>query len=88
MTLKELHELGGTREQIEEALRIMPFVSADYTIVGSMLTFTQHPAMVRGVSALKSRGKTTFFCLSNANIIYITTILKVSGSVMRNTASF
>lgn len=27
MTLKDLHELGGTREQIEEALRIMPFVS-------------------------------------------------------------
>ncbi|EJF65344.1 hypothetical protein DICSQDRAFT_99089 [Dichomitus squalens LYAD-421 SS1] len=63
MTLKDLHELGGTREQIEEALRIMPF----------------HPAMVRGVSALKSRGKTSFFCLSNANIIYITTILKSKG---------
>lgn len=28
MTLKDLHELGGTREQIEEALRIMPFVSS------------------------------------------------------------
>ncbi|KAI1794080.1 phosphatase phospho-type [Ganoderma leucocontextum] len=63
ITLKDLHELGGTREQIEEALRIMPF----------------HPAMVRGVSALKSRAKTTFFCLSNANIIYITTILKAKG---------
>ncbi|OJT15761.1 Inorganic pyrophosphatase 1 [Trametes pubescens] len=32
--------------------------------------------MVRGTTALKSRGKTTFFCLSNANIIFITTILK------------
>ncbi|KAL7281725.1 hypothetical protein ACG7TL_005043 [Trametes sanguinea] len=62
-SLKELHELGGTREQIEDTLRIMPF----------------HPAMVRGTSALKSRGKTTFFCLSNANIIFITTILKSKG---------
>ena len=33
--------------------------------------------MIRGVSALKSRGKTTFFCLSNSNMVYITTILKV-----------
>lgn len=32
--------------------------------------------MVRGTTALKSRAKTTFFCLSNANIIFITTILK------------
>lgn len=34
--------------------------------------------MVRGTTALKSRAKTTFFCLSNANIIFITTILKAS----------
>lgn len=25
-SLKELHELGGTKEQIEDALRTMPFV--------------------------------------------------------------
>ncbi|KAI0675254.1 phosphatase phospho-type [Trametes maxima] len=62
-SLKELFDLGGKREEIEDALRIMPF----------------HPAMIRGTSALKSRGKTTFFCLSNANIIFITTILKSKG---------
>ena len=79
MCLKELYEQGGTREQIEDALRIMPFVGfvrLNRTALGSFSP--QHPAMVRGVSALKARGKTTFFCLSNANIIYITTILKVS----------
>ncbi|EIW63357.1 uncharacterized protein TRAVEDRAFT_56397 [Trametes versicolor FP-101664 SS1] len=62
-SLRELHELGGTRQEIEDTLRIMPF----------------HPAMVRGTTALKSRAKTTFFCLSNANIIFITTILKSKG---------
>ncbi|RPD59908.1 hypothetical protein L226DRAFT_487823 [Lentinus tigrinus ALCF2SS1-7] len=61
--MQELHEQGGTREQIEDALRLMPV----------------HPAMIRGVSSLKSRGKTTFFLLSNANIIYITTVLKSKG---------
>ncbi|KAH9929490.1 phosphatase phospho-type [Epithele typhae] len=62
-SMKELFELGGTKEQVEDALRAMPF----------------HPAMVRGVTGLKSRGKTTFFCLSNSNIIYISTILKSKG---------
>lgn len=33
--------------------------------------------MVRGVSKLKAAGKTTFFCLSNANEVFIKTILKV-----------
>ena len=30
MTLEDLHALGGTREQIEEALSIMPFVSTKF----------------------------------------------------------
>jgi len=64
-TLRELHERGGTREQIEAALQKMPF----------------HPAMARGVTELKARSspKTTFLCLSNANIVFITTILKTQG---------
>lgn len=37
----------------------------------------QHPAMVRAVSSLKARGETTFLCLSNANSVFIDTILKV-----------
>ncbi|EMD37331.1 hypothetical protein CERSUDRAFT_50896 [Gelatoporia subvermispora B] len=63
--LRELHAKGATREDIEGALRKMPF----------------HPAMVRGVTNLKSRSEpqTTFFCLSNANIVFITTILKDKG---------
>ena len=80
MTLKDLHETGATKEQIEDALRAMPFVSLLHLFPEIALTSVlplQHPAMVRGVSALKSRGKTTFFCLSNSNIIYISTILKV-----------
>ncbi|KDQ21703.1 hypothetical protein BOTBODRAFT_26130 [Botryobasidium botryosum FD-172 SS1] len=64
-TMKELHARGGTREQVEEALRIMPF----------------HPAMVRGVKRLKhqSTPKTTFLCLSASNTVYISTILKARG---------
>jgi len=60
--LQEFHARGGTREQIEHALRIMPF----------------HPAMVRAVKELKAaeNPKTTFFCLSNANSIFISTILE------------
>jgi pyridoxal phosphate phosphatase PHOSPHO2 len=34
--------------------------------------------MVRAITNLKAAGKTTFFCLSNANSVYISTILKVS----------
>jgi len=64
-TMKELHARGGTREKVEEALRIMPF----------------HPAMVRGVKRLKQQStpKTTFLCLSASNTIYISTILKARG---------
>ncbi|KAI0930478.1 hypothetical protein AcW1_009148 [Taiwanofungus camphoratus] len=64
-SLRELHAKGGTRDDIEGALRKMPF----------------HPAMARGVQNLKAKSspKTTFFCLSNANIIFISTILKAQG---------
>ncbi|EPQ57312.1 hypothetical protein GLOTRDRAFT_58585 [Gloeophyllum trabeum ATCC 11539] len=62
-SLREFHERGGKRHQIEEALRIMPF----------------HPAMVRAVQKLKSKGKTTFLCLSNANSVFISTILASKG---------
>ncbi|KAG8970345.1 hypothetical protein FRC03_009618 [Tulasnella sp. 419] len=63
--MEELHARGSTREQVEEALRIMPF----------------HPAMVRGVRKLKDAQspETTFLCLSNANEVYIGTILKARG---------
>jgi pyridoxal phosphate phosphatase PHOSPHO2 len=33
--------------------------------------------MVRGVLNLKAGGKTTFLCLSNANSVFISTILEV-----------
>ncbi|CAK5281611.1 unnamed protein product, partial [Mycena citricolor] len=61
--LRDAHARGVTREQLENALRIMPF----------------HPAMVRAIKNLNAGGKTTFFCLSNANSIYISTILKEQG---------
>lgn len=35
--------------------------------------------MVRAVTNLKSRGKTTFLCLSNANSVFISTVLKVNN---------
>ncbi|KAK0461258.1 phosphatase phospho-type [Desarmillaria tabescens] len=62
-SLREAHARGITREQIEDALRIMPF----------------HPGMVRGIKRLKEEGNTTFLCLSNANNIFITTILEKNG---------
>ncbi|KAH9978936.1 phosphatase phospho-type [Lactifluus volemus] len=65
MGLRELHEQGFTRQDIEGALRIMPF----------------HPAMVRGVKTLKAAAKpqTSFLCLSSANSVYISTILESKG---------
>ncbi|KAI0082062.1 hypothetical protein K474DRAFT_1655996 [Panus rudis PR-1116 ss-1] len=64
-SLRELHGRGGTREQIEGALKIMPF----------------HPAMIRAVKTLKAKDspQTTFLCLSNANSVFISTILKEKG---------
>jgi len=65
MTLREFHERGGTRDQIETALRHLPF----------------HPAMIRAVSNLKKAAnpEATFFCLSNANSVFISTILQDKG---------
>jgi len=64
-SLQEIHARGRTREEIEHTLRQMPF----------------HPAMVRGVTNLKggSNPTTTFFCLSNANSVFINTILESKG---------
>jgi len=65
MLLREFHEQGGTREQIETALKNMPF----------------HPAMVRAITGLKKTAvpATTLFCLSNANSVFIRTILQDKG---------
>lgn len=78
-SLREAHSRSITDEQIIKALQIMPFVRAPiihlncYTSDG----LEQHPAMVRAVTDLKNKGETTFLCLSNANSIFISTILKV-----------
>lgn len=79
--LQELHEQGFTREDIEGALRIMPFVSSlkpKFTPCNALI-LRQHPAMIRGVKTLKAAAKpqTTFLCLSSANSVYIQTILEV-----------
>ncbi|KAF7321698.1 hypothetical protein MKEN_00691200 [Mycena kentingensis (nom. inval.)] len=63
--LRDAHARGVTREQLLAALGIIPF----------------HPAMVRAITNLKSAGNTSFFCLSNANSIYISTILENKGLV-------
>lgn len=67
MSLREFHERGGTREQIESALKNMPF----------------HPAMVRALKGLKQTAdpETTLFCLSNSNSVFISTILQDKGLV-------
>ncbi|PPQ99433.1 hypothetical protein CVT24_005240 [Panaeolus cyanescens] len=62
-SLREIHARGVTKDQIVQALETMPY----------------HPAMKRAVTNLKSRGKTTFLCLSNANSVFISTILKSKG---------
>ncbi|KAF9049984.1 phosphatase phospho-type [Panaeolus papilionaceus] len=62
-SLREIHGRGVTQQQIIETLEFMPY----------------HPAMKRAVSNLKSRGNTTFLCLSNANSVFISTILKAKG---------
>ncbi|KAF8520412.1 phosphatase phospho-type [Hysterangium stoloniferum] len=61
-SLKELHALGITRQQIEGALRLLPF----------------HPAMRRAVENLKAATptETHFVILSNSNSVYISTILE------------
>ncbi|KAF5393417.1 hypothetical protein D9757_000725 [Collybiopsis confluens] len=59
-SLREGHEKGMKREDVENALKTIPY----------------HPAMVRAVTDLKARGNTTFLCLSNANSVFISTILE------------
>lgn len=80
MTLQDLHAKGGTREQIEDALRKMPVVSTSQAgnIFHAAERILQHPAMVRAIKDQHAKTNTTFLCLSNANIVFITTILKVS----------
>ncbi|KAG9127495.1 hypothetical protein FRC07_013033 [Ceratobasidium sp. 392] len=62
-TMHELHKEGATRQQIEHSLITLPY----------------HPAMIRGVKALKaaSTPKTTFLCLSASNHVYIRTIMEL-----------
>ncbi|CAA7261725.1 unnamed protein product [Cyclocybe aegerita] len=62
-SLREAHARGITKDQIIHALQIMPY----------------HPAMVRAITNLKAGGKTTFLCLSNANSVFISTILEAKG---------
>ncbi|KAL4080261.1 phosphatase phospho-type [Scleroderma yunnanense] len=79
-SLEELHSRGKTKDDIENTLRIMPF----------------HPAMVRAITNLKAptNPATTLFCLSNANSVFISTILRARGledlfeEVITNPASF
>jgi len=60
--LREAHAEGMTREDIEGALKSLPF----------------HPAMIRGVKHLKASAnpKVTLICLSNSNQVFINTILE------------
>ncbi|PVG01207.1 hypothetical protein CPB86DRAFT_699888 [Serendipita vermifera] len=62
MMLRDGHSKGMTREDIENALKILPV----------------HPAMIRAVNHLKKSEDpvVTFFCLSNSNEVFIDTILK------------
>ncbi|KAE8539463.1 hypothetical protein D1P53_004564 [Cryptococcus gattii VGV] len=63
-TMKDLYVKGFKKEDVLEALRILPF----------------HPAMKRAVTSLQQRSaETTFLCLSNSNEVYISTILEKHG---------
>jgi len=64
-TMMRMHKQGITREQIEQAQKILPF----------------HPAMKRAVRNLKQRygDRVTFLCLSNSNEFFINTILEHHG---------
>ncbi|ODN73247.1 hypothetical protein L202_07800 [Cryptococcus amylolentus CBS 6039] len=63
-TMKDLYERGFKKEQVLEALRILPF----------------HPAMKRAVLAYKGRdANNSLLCLSNSNEVYISTILEKHG---------
>ncbi|WVQ84656.1 hypothetical protein IAT38_006811 [Cryptococcus sp. DSM 104549] len=63
-TMKDVYEKGFKKEDILEALRVLPL----------------HPAMKRAVTTLQKRSaETTFICLSNSNEVYINTILEKHG---------
>ncbi|GAA5945666.1 hypothetical protein JCM1841_000860 [Sporobolomyces salmonicolor] len=63
--LVKLHQEGKTRADVEGALQGLPV----------------HPAMKRGVQAVKARvdPQATFLCLSNSNSVFIDTILRHHG---------
>jgi len=65
--LEDLHARGVTRNQIEDSLRMAPF----------------HPAMARCLHRMASdesaKAKTTLLCLSDANSVFIDTILEAQG---------
>jgi pyridoxal phosphate phosphatase PHOSPHO2 len=87
----DLYKEGKTKEQVLDALRILPFVrtavigrDATRTPSPTLKTFLptlQHPAMKRAVTELQQRDpNTTFICLSNSNTVYINTILEVRST--------
>lgn len=86
-TMGDLADQGFTKDQVLEALRILPFVSdCDLELQQGRKShlngadLSQHPAMKRAVLSLKERlPDTTFLCLSNSNEVYIATILEVSS---------
>ncbi|KAG6828699.1 hypothetical protein H0H87_001136, partial [Tephrocybe sp. NHM501043] len=61
-SLQKIHAHGITHQQIKHTLTSMPF----------------HPEMTYSISKLKVEGNTMFFCLSNANSVFINTILNAS----------
>lgn len=63
--LVDLHGLGFKKEDIEGAMRVLPF----------------HPAMIRAITTLKASttSEPTFLCLSNSNSVFINTILEHKG---------
>ncbi|ORY33413.1 phosphatase phospho-type [Naematelia encephala] len=63
-TMGDLAQAGYTKEDVLDALRILPL----------------HPAMKRAVLGLKERKPdTVFVCISNSNQVYIQTILEKHG---------
>lgn len=83
--LVELNKRGKTRQEIQDSLKVMPFVSLSSVIFSSrwhiepLKLENKHPAMARAVRSLKTaqNPNTTFLCLSNSNSVYISTILEV-----------
>ena len=77
-TYKHMHAKGITREQIEDAQRILPFVRL--APPPPRLT-TQHPAMKRALVNVKQRygSDVVLFILSNSNEVFIDIILRHHG---------